>query len=107
MTLAVEFYLDSGLKKKIPQDSHGNISLDFIDTPIGQEAKATVFAKNMAEDPIQLLEPFTTDPRFSIIEYDGIIAVGGVGKITLVFSDPEQKLRGLKTQWGFKRVLIG
>jgi len=107
LTLAVQYFQDSQLTKQIESDTNGDIIIDFIETPLGETNQREVWVKNMAGEPIQLLEPFVTDDRLKIIEAPTVLAFGGRGKIKLEFSDPKMALKSLNAKWGFKRVLVG
>lgn len=108
MVKPVEYFQDSLLLQKIPQEADGSIFIDFVKTPLGQTARAEFYVKNIVlDDPIQLKQPFVTDERLQIVEYPRVLQRMGAGKIVLEFSDPGKTLKSLNSRWGFREVIIG
>ena len=112
--LLLAYYYDANAKQKLPTDSLGNFIVDFGPDARKNPPRAgidsvhtSIYVRNEHHFPMEL-KPVTMDNDLTITEYPEFLEPGQVGKVTLTFSPPEDRIKPLEGgSWDFTKVVYG
>lgn len=99
--------MDAEGKQPAPQDTEGNLLLNFGTVLQGSSKKIRLYAKNTIEYPIQL-EPIieNNEPDLKITRYPPILTAGSIQEVDIVFSPDPDRISPLQTGFDFRKTIL-